>query len=252
MEKEKPIYCLWSGGWDSTFRILQLVILEKKEVQPIYVYDKRRKSKNYELHAIRRVLMALLAQFRESYSLVKPVKIISKSALRNYSEYTGYFKRFDEEYKLGVQYLWFARLCRQYGFKEMEVCFIRHSGDTTPAFNLLLESQKEGVGHECRVVDHPGHTSLELFRSFRFPTIHLTKVEMVEMARTHGFHSLLQLSWYCFSPLPNGEPCGECHPCKIAGRTKHIYSHGEGTHKPGSTLHHWIKFHMFRNRFWKP
>ena len=30
---------LWTGGWDSTFRLLSLLLREQREVQPYYILD---------------------------------------------------------------------------------------------------------------------------------------------------------------------------------------------------------------------
>ena len=35
---------LWTGGWDSTFRLLSLVLIKRKPVQPFYVIDVGRVS----------------------------------------------------------------------------------------------------------------------------------------------------------------------------------------------------------------
>lgn len=40
---------LWTGGWDSTYRVLDLVINKKRNIQPYYVLDERRKSTNMEI-----------------------------------------------------------------------------------------------------------------------------------------------------------------------------------------------------------
>lgn len=33
---------LWTGGWDSTFRLLSLLLGEQREVQPYYIIDSLR------------------------------------------------------------------------------------------------------------------------------------------------------------------------------------------------------------------
>ena len=40
MYYSKPVYVFWTGGYDSTFRICQLLIKEKVAVQPVYISDK--------------------------------------------------------------------------------------------------------------------------------------------------------------------------------------------------------------------
>ena len=35
----RAVKLLWTGGWDSTFRLLQLLLLYEKKVQPYYIID---------------------------------------------------------------------------------------------------------------------------------------------------------------------------------------------------------------------
>ena len=54
----KIVYVLWTGGWDSTFRILQLQKKKSEEkiiIQPIYVSDDSRKSEIKEIEAIKKI-----------------------------------------------------------------------------------------------------------------------------------------------------------------------------------------------------
>ena len=34
-----PVYIFWTGGYDSTFRLCQLLIVERVMVQPVYISD---------------------------------------------------------------------------------------------------------------------------------------------------------------------------------------------------------------------
>lgn len=43
---------LWTGGWDSTFRILYLVLHGSRQIQPYYLYFEMRRSSVLELEAI--------------------------------------------------------------------------------------------------------------------------------------------------------------------------------------------------------
>ena len=48
----QPTYILWTGGWDSTFRLVELSF-EDVNVFPIYVVDHKRQSKDLELAAMK-------------------------------------------------------------------------------------------------------------------------------------------------------------------------------------------------------
>lgn len=51
MEKG-TVNILWTGGWDSTFRVVELSRMEGITIQPVYVIDPNRKSVPYELRAM--------------------------------------------------------------------------------------------------------------------------------------------------------------------------------------------------------
>lgn len=41
---KKSVNLFWTGGWHSTFRLIQLVLLHQKVVQPYYLIDHYKKS----------------------------------------------------------------------------------------------------------------------------------------------------------------------------------------------------------------
>lgn len=224
--------CLWSGGWDSSFRILHLVLAEHKTVQPFYIYDHRRKSKSFEINAIRNIILDLNTGFPEQAELLFPVRIINKSRLKKDPETKGWFNELNELYQLGIQYEWFSRFARQYKIHNLEVGFTRFPREHIPPFNRLLEANIERVNgvHKLRK-DLPVKV-LRLLENFTFPLIHLTKAEMGRIAREKGFHELLSKSWYCFQPAPDGLPCGTCKPCQIASVTEYEHRFAPGSHVP--------------------
>ena len=68
----KKIYIFWTGGYDSTFRLCQALIDEKKIVQPIYVSDiidnlpqssTRRKNQKFEMNSMKKIINTLHQKF---------------------------------------------------------------------------------------------------------------------------------------------------------------------------------------------
>ena len=72
----EEIKILWTGGWDSTFRVIEL---SRKNVviQPIYVLDSGRKSTDYELKAIDKIIQDLNKR-DETKAKINAIKIKSK------------------------------------------------------------------------------------------------------------------------------------------------------------------------------
>lgn len=52
-------YVLWTGGWDSTFRVADAVINKKADVQPYYVLDEDRGSWEMELETMNKLTSML-------------------------------------------------------------------------------------------------------------------------------------------------------------------------------------------------
>ncbi|MGB9693260.1 MAG: hypothetical protein ACPLYF_00285, partial [Fervidobacterium sp.] len=74
---EAEVNLLWSGGWDSTFRLLYLVFVEKRCVQPFYVLDTERASVLNELKAMRVIREEIAKKNPPIADLIKPTIIVS-------------------------------------------------------------------------------------------------------------------------------------------------------------------------------
>ena len=116
---QKEHYILWTSGWDSTFRILQLVLEKKIEVQPIYILDKERKSLNQELKAIENITQKLFDQFPESKNYLKPIWFVNKEEIENNTEIEKAFHEIKGKRKIGSQYEWIAKFCYSHQNKLM-------------------------------------------------------------------------------------------------------------------------------------
>ena len=73
---DDPVQLLWTGGWDSTFRLLTLLVLEQRRVQPYYVLDdeRRRRSVSAEREAMRRIREALGRSHSEAAARLAPAQ----------------------------------------------------------------------------------------------------------------------------------------------------------------------------------
>ena len=52
----QSIDIFWTGGMDSTYRVLELILIEEKKVCPHYIIDLSRASTLYEIKAIEKRL----------------------------------------------------------------------------------------------------------------------------------------------------------------------------------------------------
>jgi hypothetical protein len=75
MERNTPVQILWTGGWDSTFRLLQLLLELKLPVIPHYVIDDTRESAPIEIRTMERIRQALADKYPETRERLHPTRI---------------------------------------------------------------------------------------------------------------------------------------------------------------------------------
>ncbi len=62
----------WTGGWDSTYRLLYLVLVKKQPVQPYYIIDPDRASFPTEIRAMVRIKEMIFERCPEARMLIRP------------------------------------------------------------------------------------------------------------------------------------------------------------------------------------
>ena len=218
----EDVFIFWTGGWDSTFRMLQLS--EKKvHVRPMYVRDSNRRSSATELKRMDQILSAIRA--RRGVALIEDIEVIEKEELL--SEYhndaiSAAWFRMNGRIALGSQYEWFALLCKargivaELGLEDSS----RSRAVQAISTGCVLCPCDEGaaVGKRMKVTPKPGCESCDayiLFKDVRMGVIDIHKEEMLEVAKAKGWDDITNLTWFCFNPI-NGKPCGVCNPCRDA------------------------------------
>lgn len=210
----------WTGGFDSTFRLCQLLINEKKKVQPIYIACKNvdtagkggRRSKLNELQAMKVIRQQLAINFPYTKSLLYPVLYVKhirpNKDIDRKSRYIHYtLGKYSRPY---TQYERMARFSSYYP-NTIEVG-LENCGT---GLDNATKGNRIGYGPNCRINDNliPKYKALEIYKKFRFPIVHLTKKQMVTVAKKNGYYNILKNTWSCWFPK-NGKPCGKCEMCK--------------------------------------
>ena len=204
---------LWTGGWDSTFRLLQLLLVLGVKVQPYYIIDKARRSTDVEIRTIKVIKEQLFAKYPQTRELLLETKFTKVSDLRPNPELTAVFERLLKHKYIGSQYEWLARFCSENEIEGMELSI--HRDDKA---HELLEPFVQQVQTElgtCYKLNKElyGSEEYKLFRYFKFPLFDLSKRNMQNVAKNHGFEDLMNLTWFCHAPRANSQPCGVCNPC---------------------------------------
>lgn len=204
---KQPRKVLWTGGFDSTFRICYLLLVEQNDVQPMYVIDVTRDSTSLELETMSKIRDAL--RERASATLL-PTRIFNRDDYVIPPELKAMHERIREQASFGIQYLWLAAVAEAEGWRDVEMGNHRHPAGTPEWQKVVFEDPPRS----SKLSERP---EAQLFKYFSAPILHLSKPEMMELATKYGFVDILMMRWFCHHPIGK-RACGHCGPCRIARR----------------------------------
>lgn len=175
---------LWTGGWDSTFRLLQLLFKKKVNVQPHYLMRSEQQS-GKEIDTMVNIRRHLSRQHPEIGKLLHPLIINDSKSVYKYPEIEKLHQNLSEKKKVNYQYKLLACYCREIDVSDMELSIIALEKD-------IVHSK--------------------LFDCFSLPLLDKTKLEMYEDAKNNDWMDIMEMTWFCRRPV-KGKPCGFCGPC---------------------------------------
>ena len=217
-----PIYVFWTGGYDSTFRICQLLINQRKVVQPVYVSaiidnephkKTRRRNLKYEIKTMNIIRRKLYQKFPYTKNLLLPNITVKKINL-------------DKDINIAMKNLHQLKLMRrpvcQYGGlaqvtrnlnKDIEICV-----ENEPKTSMMFRAVKGSLSckkFNCFIKKNlpSNRKPLKIFNRFIFSTITYSKQDMLRLSEKMKFKDILKLTWSCWYPK-NGKPCRKCIMCK--------------------------------------
>ncbi|WP_438766296.1 hypothetical protein [Kushneria sp. TE3] len=202
------IEVLWTGGWDSTYRVLSSAMVDHKTVVPHYIVDLGRASSLRELQAISEVRAALADIDSEAAARIEPLRITPVSEIAKVPELSAAYHRLTQQAHLGSQYDWLARYAKSEGIRHLELSV--HVDDKAYHF---LKGRVVATADSSWTFDDRVDTDEAIFRFFDFPLLEVSKTRMKVEAERHGFIDALEKSWFCYSPIDSA-PCGLCNPCR--------------------------------------
>ncbi len=225
-EMQTPVNLLWTSGWDSSFRLLHLLLVQKRPVQPYYIIDRGRRSLDVELRTMEKIRKAVFSKAPDTQSLLLPIIFKELEEIKPNVLITRQYRRLVGLGRLGSQYEYIARYADEVGLTDLEMsiekdlevpiekrtfCFF--ASHVRPD----VIGKRTGDFYNYRLRPQPANPDVSLFKYFKFPTIELTKLDMKALAIKYGFMDVMEHTWFCHSPK-NGMPCGVCHPCSITIR----------------------------------
>jgi hypothetical protein len=214
---ERSINLLWTGGWDSTFRLLQLLLKTDAEIRPIYLVDDKRPSSPREIEVMRRIRHTIERRIPGSADRIRPTRYGSFRATVVEAHHLAAWDELKKRGRVGSQYPVLASYAEQNGIKCLELGIDRPQvldASITPILMPLTESMDTPTGPVYRLRSDVSGPE-RMFERFHFPLLDWSKSEMKVEVEAWGMQDIMRLTWSCYRPTL-GLPCGKCHPCRQA------------------------------------
>jgi len=189
--KHEITHLFWTGGWDSTFRLMQLLFLENKTVQPHYIITAQ-ESVGVEIRTMLSIRGKLTDKYPEMRKRLKPIVFFDVRAIEKNERITEEYKRIKNSVKINYQYEFLARYCEQFNLQKVELCIFEIRDDRTYFGDDSLFSQY-----------------------YSYPLLGFTKKKMADISKGYDWNEFMYMTWFCRLPK-KGKPCGMCGPCTDA------------------------------------
>jgi len=211
LTEKTVIEILWTGGFDSSFRVVQLSMLPVI-IQPYYLSDQR-PSENMELNAIEEISKKIKKKPATQCEIL-PLKYIKESERIIAKEISESYRQIRKNHYLGSQYDWLGCFASKHKGIELTI----EKDDTAikliNRLGRLLKIPDEFHGDYYVIdIENSSKEINSLFEHFHFPLASMTKLELKKKYIDWGYEDIMNLTWFCYSPI-DGEPCGQCNPCK--------------------------------------
>lgn len=206
---------LWTGGWDSTFQLLMLLLKRKQKVTPIYLLDTNRRSLATEIKTMSSIRYTLFNLHPECRDLLNPTVYHAVDDIPPDEEISRAYNSITQEQHLGSQYEWLARYCKHENIEDIQLS-IETGGSAQSLIGHMIEPAKTENSYPRVTSANPADPIYTIFRYFSFPVIYMTKHEMQSIATKNGWQQFMEMTWFCLTPTRRHTPCGVCNPCRLA------------------------------------
>jgi hypothetical protein len=229
----KKCYVLWTGGYDSSFRVLQALIDENKTVQPIYISDlidnepgkkTHRKNKEKEYKAMNKITKLFRNKFPHLEDKLLDFIDIKKIDLDDDTKYhMAELKKKKSVRRTTCQYGAISQLSKDINENRhgkdvihLELGVVKEDYRIDKFKNIgIYNTINNNIDISTyKISSNLNHNSVNLFRYCRFPLIDVNKKDMLKIAGKGGYSDILTHSWSCWYPKKDGNPCGKCIMCK--------------------------------------
>lgn len=229
-------YIFWTGGYSSTFLLIQALIIEGYPVQPIYIKCQTmndnfsiqgKQSQQKEIETMSRLRSKILSEFPHLKPMFLPTMYVYSikkdyEVSNNFRQIYKHFTFFSPDVN---QFERLARFSIHYD-KNIEIGLIKtgtsldyatsgiRSNEGTKNCQIITKNKLVELNNNPNNINPvKKYDNIDIFRNFRFPIIHMSKVDIKRLASRQKILYLLQMTWTCWHPNDSGNPCNKCHQC---------------------------------------
>lgn len=211
MEGDGTVHVLWTGGWDSTYRVVELLRRTEARVVPHYIRFDERPSQVNELATMERVREQLAGRDPSYAERVAPLQVSDYTEIPEDQAIDAALAELRATDHLGQQYSWLARYAKATGVGPIELCVEATDGAGRRIGHRIRQvPDSEPANFEVTYGDDAIHV---LFQWFRFPLIRRDKESMERDVTRWGMWDLMNGTWFCHKPVLGRYACGTCRPC---------------------------------------
>lgn len=217
MRTDRPVELLWTGGWDSTFRLLDLLLVHRLPVQPTYLRDPGRPSLSIELDTMARLREALAQAHPQTRDFLLPTREVPLPEASLDDDIQRAFARLMRTWWFGDQYAFLARFCRDYRLQDVELSVEWFSRGTSAVIATQAAPTRSPHGLPTWTLRADADPDMRtIFGAFAFPLLRTPREAMTEVIARNGWNALMAMTWFCHRPAKGARPCGFCNPCQYA------------------------------------
>ena len=210
---------LWTGGFDSTFRLCQLA-KEEKMVQPYYIMNPQRHSTALEIKAQQNILDFL--NQKGLGNTILPVQYVELNSIPFNIEISNSFETIQKKFFMLPQFRWLSAFSKMH--KGIELCNEKPPRSVSAIHNIFYWKatlKNDEFGRTVLDKEKSDATIFFFFGDFSYPILDKTEIEMFSLLKEWGLADVIDLIRFC--DMEQEEPCGIC-PCCVGKWDVGIFS----------------------------
>lgn len=195
MSNDNVHHVFWTGGRDSSFRVLQVLFNTDKKVQPHYVI-RHEESTGNEIDAMNSIRRELTRSYPQARPRLLPTIYINEELIPGFREIDEAIQELRKSIRVHEQYQILASYCKDAKVGPIELSYERATYDGDEGAPIEAYFGKKFP-----------------FEDLLHPLEGRTKMDCYREAKEQGWHELLNMTSFCRRPRRKGRPCGTCGPC---------------------------------------